>query len=42
MVYGMGYNANRYSPLTQINKSNVKRLVPKWSLSMNDGRGAEA
>ena len=42
LVYGMGYNAQRYSPLTSINKSNAKRLVPMWSYSINDGRGAEA
>ena len=27
----MGYHQNRYSPLRQINKSNVKRLVPVWN-----------
>ena len=32
LVYGMGYSGKRYSPLTQINKSNVKNLVPKWAL----------
>jgi alcohol dehydrogenase (cytochrome c) len=42
LVYGMGYSGQRYSPLTQINKSNVKRLVPKWSYSITDNRGAEA
>ncbi|MFM9972427.1 MAG: PQQ-dependent dehydrogenase, methanol/ethanol family [Burkholderiales bacterium] len=42
LVYGMGYSAQRYSPLTRINKSNVKRLVPMWAYSMNDSRGAEA
>ena len=42
LVYGMGYNAQRFSPLTQINKSNVKKLVPIWSYSMNDNRGAES
>lgn len=42
LVYGMGYNAQRYSPLTRINKSNVKRLVPVWAYSMADNRGAEA
>src|SRR2546428_12790993 len=34
----MGYDRKSYSPLKQINKSNVKRLVPIWSASMmNDG-----
>ena len=33
LTYGMGYHQQRYSPLKQINKSNVKRLVPVWSLA---------
>jgi alcohol dehydrogenase (cytochrome c) len=41
LVYGMGYSGNRYSPLTQINKQNVSKLVPVWGLSLNDSRGAE-
>ena len=33
----MGYDRKNYSPLKQINTSNVKRLVPIWSASlMND------
>ena len=33
----MGYDRKSYSPLKQIHKSNVKRLVPVWSASlMND------
>jgi len=33
----MGYDRKSFSPLKQINKSNVKRLVPIWSASlMND------
>lgn len=33
----MGYDRKNYSPLKEINKSNVKRLVPIWSASlMND------
>ena len=36
-AFGMGYDLKMYSPLKQINKSNVKRLVPVWSFSlMND------
>ena len=31
--YGMGYDLKMWSPLKQINKSNVKRLVPVWSFS---------
>ena len=33
----MGYDRKSYSPLTQINKSNINRLVPIWNASlMND------
>lgn len=33
----MGYDRKNYSPLRQINRSNVKRLVPIWNASlMND------
>src|SRR5580700_7188497 len=33
----MGYDRRSYSPLKQVNASNVKRLVPVWSASlMND------
>ena len=33
----MGYDRKSYSPLRQINKSNLKRLVPIWNASlMND------
>jgi len=42
LVYGMGYQGQRFSPLKQINKSNVKRLVPIWSYSLDDARGAES
>jgi alcohol dehydrogenase (cytochrome c) len=38
----MGYSQQRYSPLTHINRDNVKRLVPAWSYSMADNRGQEA
>lgn len=34
------YQAWSYSPLTQINASNVKQLQLAWSWSMNDGSGA--
>jgi alcohol dehydrogenase (cytochrome c) len=33
LTYGLGYKAQRYSPLDQISKSTVKRLVPAWTLS---------
>src|SRR5712691_2536787 len=42
LTYGMGYGQNRFSPLTHINRDNVKRLVPAWSYSMADNRGQEA
>ena len=38
-TFGMGYRLNQYSPLNQINKSNVKRLVPVWSTSLSNDTG---
>jgi alcohol dehydrogenase (cytochrome c) len=40
--YGMGYDLNRFSPLKQINKDNVKRLVPVWNYSFDDNRSEES
>jgi alcohol dehydrogenase (cytochrome c) len=40
--YGMGYNLQRYSALTQINKETVKRLVPVWNYSYDDNRSEES
>jgi alcohol dehydrogenase (cytochrome c) len=42
LTYGMGYSQQRFSPLTQINRQTVRRLVPAWSYSMADSRGEEA
>src|SRR5258708_34002299 len=42
LTYGMGYYQQRYSPLRQINKSNVKHLVPVWSLSLQNEFGEQA
>src|SRR3984893_72236 len=42
LVYGMGYSGQRFSPLTQINKDNVGRLVPIWAYSLADLQGGEA
>ena len=42
LVYGMGYSGNRFSPLTQINKENVGRLVPVWAYSLADLQGGES
>src|SRR5216684_6853308 len=37
ITQSMGYDRKNYSPLKEINKSNVKRLVPVWATSlMND------
>ena len=37
LTQSMGLDRKSYSPLAQINKSNIKRLVPIWSTSlMND------
>ena len=37
LTQSMGYNRQSYSPLEQINRSNVNRLVPIWNASlMND------
>ena len=41
LVYGMGYSANRFSSLTQINKDNVAKLVPVWAYSLADLQGGE-
>ena len=38
-TFGMGYHLNQYSPLNQINKSNVKRLIPVWSTSLSNDAG---
>ena len=35
----MGYDRKSYSPLKQINKSNVSRLVPIWSSSLMNDQG---
>jgi len=41
LTYGMGYHQQRYSPLKQINKSTVKRLVPVWALSLANEVGEQ-
>ena len=40
--YGMGYDLQRYSKLTKINKDNVKKLVPVWNYSFDDNRAEES
>src|SRR4051794_38297692 len=42
LTYGMGYHQHRYSALDQIDKRNVKRLVPVWSLSLDNNFGEQA
>ncbi len=39
LTFGMGYDLKMYSPLKEINKSNVKRLVPVWSFSTSNDMG---
>lgn len=42
--YGIGPKAQRYSPMTQVNKDNVHKLSPAWSFSFGDEkqRGQES
>lgn len=42
LTFGMGYHQQRYSPLKQINKSTVKKLVPIWSASLDNNLGEQA
>ena len=42
LTYGMGYDQNRYSPLRQIDKSNVKRLTPVWTAGLDNDFGEQA
>ncbi|RLA09226.1 MAG: PQQ-dependent dehydrogenase, methanol/ethanol family, partial [Gammaproteobacteria bacterium] len=40
-TYGMGQGAQRWSPLTTINRDNVGNLVPAWSMALETERGQE-
>ncbi|HWQ39670.1 MAG TPA: PQQ-dependent dehydrogenase, methanol/ethanol family [Burkholderiales bacterium] len=42
--YGKDYQMTRYSPLSQINRDNVKRLKPAWNLSFGvlEGQDSQA
>jgi alcohol dehydrogenase (cytochrome c) len=42
LTYGMSYSQQRFSPLNQINRQTVKRLVPAWSYSMTSNHGEES
>jgi alcohol dehydrogenase (cytochrome c) len=39
LTYGLGYNAQRYSTLTQINKRNVRKLAPVCALELENTYG---
>ena len=39
ITQSMGFDRKSYSPLKQINKSNVKRLVPIWNTSVMNDQG---
>ena len=39
-TYGMGWGQQRHSPLSAIDTSNVKRLVPVWNLSLDNSTNA--
>ena len=41
LTYGLNPGETRYSPLTQINTSNVNRLGLAWSYDMGPGGGAQ-
>ena len=39
VTQSMGYDRKSYSPLDQINKSNITRLMPIWNASMSNDSG---
>ena len=39
ITQSMGYDRKSYSPLKQINKSNIHRLVPIWNASVMNNLG---
>jgi alcohol dehydrogenase (cytochrome c) len=39
LTQSMGYDRKSYSPLKQINKTNIKRLAPVWSTSLMNDQG---
>lgn len=41
LTYGLGYANQRYSTLDKINKTNVKKLAPVWSLSLENDFGEQ-
>jgi alcohol dehydrogenase (cytochrome c) len=42
LTYGMSYSQQRFSPLTQINRQSVRRLVAAWSYSLASNHGEES
>ena len=42
LTYGMGYNLQRYSPLTQINRQTIKRVAPVYNYSYDDNHSEES
>jgi len=42
LTYGMGYHLQRHSPLNQVNRNTVKRLVPVWNVSLDNNWGEQA
>src|SRR5438874_534492 len=38
-TFGLGYDLKMYSPLAQIDRSNVRRLVPVWAFSLANDVG---
>src|SRR5207237_7968059 len=42
LTYGMSYSHQRYSPLKQINRQTINRLVPAWSYSLDSDKGEES
>ena len=42
LTYYRTYGGWRFSPLTQINAQNVKRLTPRWMLSLGEAGNQQA
>jgi alcohol dehydrogenase (cytochrome c) len=42
LTYYRTYNGWRYSPLAQLNAQTVKRLTPKWMLSLGEAGNQQA
>ncbi len=39
LSFGMGYDLKMWSPLAQINRSNIRKLVPIWSFNLANDMG---